>query len=137
MVKELSYGIIPLSKKEGEWKVLLVKHLSGHWSFPKGHAEASETPIESAVRELKEETGLHLVKMLSDEILFEHYKYRFRGEPREKTVTFFIAEVEGELVIQSDELFAGKWVPLKSAHTYVTFAEVKSLCNQVCEILKV
>ncbi len=40
-------------------EVLLIKHKNGgHWAFPKGHVEKKETESETALREIKEETGL-------------------------------------------------------------------------------
>lgn len=39
-------------------KVLLVKQTKGHWGFPKGHVEADETEVETAIREVKEETNI-------------------------------------------------------------------------------
>ena len=39
-------------------KVLLVKHNAGHWDFPKGHVEANETEVDTAIREVKEETNI-------------------------------------------------------------------------------
>ena len=41
-----------------ENKVLLVKHNDGHWGFPKGHVEKDETELQTAIREVKEETNL-------------------------------------------------------------------------------
>ena len=44
-------------------KVLLLRHSSissrgGHWDFPKGHIEDGESEIQTALRELEEETGI-------------------------------------------------------------------------------
>ena len=45
-------------------KVLLLRHSSissrggGHWDFPKGHIDDGETEIQTALRELEEETGI-------------------------------------------------------------------------------
>jgi ADP-ribose pyrophosphatase YjhB (NUDIX family) len=33
---------------------------SGKWSFPKGHGNTNETPLEASTRELKEETGVDM-----------------------------------------------------------------------------
>ncbi len=50
------YGAICVNHK-GE--VLLVRgKKGGKWSFPKGHIERNETPIQCARRELLEETGI-------------------------------------------------------------------------------
>lgn len=42
----------------GDEKVLLVKQTKGHWGFLKGHVEADETEVETAIREVKEETNV-------------------------------------------------------------------------------
>lgn len=39
-------------------KVLLVKQTKGHWIFSKGHVEADKTEMETAIREVKEETNV-------------------------------------------------------------------------------
>ena len=58
MTLEFSYGIIPFKYDSHGVKVLLIQHLCGHWAFPKGGAELNEHPIDTAQRELKEETNL-------------------------------------------------------------------------------
>ena len=47
-------------RKNGEqYDLVLLRHrFGGHWSFPKGHVEAGETERQTALREVKEETGL-------------------------------------------------------------------------------
>ena len=40
-------------------------HGEGHWAFPGGHLEFSESPLECARREVQEETGLQLSKTRS------------------------------------------------------------------------
>ena len=39
-------------------KVLVIQQVAGHWGFPKGHVEQGETELETAKREIKEETNL-------------------------------------------------------------------------------
>ena len=45
---------------DDEGRVLLVKHTYGHlnWELPGGGAEEHESPVETALREVREETGL-------------------------------------------------------------------------------
>ena len=61
---EKSCGVVLFN----EQKVLLLQYaigqkegdgdLQGHWDFPKGHVDKGETEVETAIRELEEETGV-------------------------------------------------------------------------------
>jgi len=136
MDTEQSYGIIPLRKTNGEWESLLIRHLSGtHWAFPKGHAEAGEKPMVAANRELFEETGLTVVKFLSEQVLEESYEFYSRGNKIFKTVYYFLAEVQGDVLLQKSEIAASKWVLLSEASHHVTFPEAKSLCKKAIALL--
>ncbi len=54
-----SYGVIPVFKNESSFYILLVKNSKGgHWGLPKGTPEKDEKPIDTARRELFEETGI-------------------------------------------------------------------------------
>jgi bis(5'-nucleosidyl)-tetraphosphatase len=136
MKKETSFGIIPLKLVEGEWHVLLISHSKGgFWSFPKGHAEPHEIPQESAVRELFEETGLHVVRYLSTHNLQENYQFSRHGQTIKKTVNYFIAEVDGVLNLQVGEVNDAIWVKLAEAHNKLTFPESRFVCRRVQELI--
>lgn len=53
MIKEISYGIIPV--RDGK---LLLLRVYDTWDFPKGKPERDEIPLDTAKRELFEETSL-------------------------------------------------------------------------------
>jgi len=55
-VKRLSCGIVILNDRAE----LLLCHVTGqdHWDLPKGGAHAGESPLQAALRETREETGL-------------------------------------------------------------------------------
>ncbi|HHU52684.1 MAG TPA: NUDIX domain-containing protein [Clostridiaceae bacterium] len=56
---EKSCGAIVFTRLNGEIKYILVKQQNGIYSFPKGHVENDETELETALREINEETGLN------------------------------------------------------------------------------
>lgn len=128
-VQEASFGIIPLQREEYSWKVLLILHKGGrHWAFPKGRSNPGETALESAQRELQEETGLEVENLLQNEPLTEKYEFWRKGEIVVKTVQYFPALVKGVLRLQPEEIQDAKWVPLKEATAHLTFREAKEMC---------
>lgn len=136
MEKEESFGVIPLSKLHGVWSVFLIQHTKGrYWGFPKGHAEPDETPQEAAFRELKEETNLDFVRYLQTEPLTEQYQFMKEGRRVAKKVSYFVAEVEGEVILQQEEIQNGIWVPFPEVYEKVTHVEGKAILAQVEKIL--
>lgn len=58
MTHEKSCGAVVFTRVDGQPRYLLVSNLEGIWGFPKGHVEPGETETETALREIREETGL-------------------------------------------------------------------------------
>ena len=76
---EKSCGIVLFYSDE----FLIIQHsnesneLKGHWDFPKGHVEDNESELETAVRELQEETGIDdfkLIKNFRQKITYDVHK---------------------------------------------------------------
>ena len=109
-------------------KVLVIKQVKGHWGFPKGHVEKGETEIETALREIKEETNL-------DVEIDEKYRYIERYSPEEgieKDVVFFIAnKVGGEIKVQEEEVTETEWLSPEEALERVTYESSKSILKSV------
>ena len=128
---EFSYGVVPLSKKSGTWKVLIIHHKNGNfWGFPKGHADNHEDPEKAAFRELKEETGLFVQRLLIKEPLQEKYTFQHNDFLVKKSVYYFVAEVGGELLIQQEELEEGKWFALDKAEEILTYSEGRKIFKE-------
>lgn len=137
MHAECSYGIIPFSKQDGEWKVFVILHTRGnHWGFPKGHAEENESPQETARRELEEETGLVVEEFLLSAPISEHYTFVRNGKKTHKTASYFPALVSGSSSLQLAEIQEGQWLPFEKAMKQLTFSEGRALFNQVLHELK-
>ena len=114
-------------------KVLVIQQVKGHWGFPKGHVEEGETEVETAIREIKEETNL-------DVEIDEKHRYIETYFPKEnvkKDVVFFIAKkIGGEIKVQEEEVVQTEWLSPKEAIERVTYDSSKKIMNKVIQDLK-
>ena len=63
--REKSCGVLVLRRQEDELYVVLLRHrFGGHWSFPKGRVEARPSERQTALREVRDETGLTGIMLL-------------------------------------------------------------------------
>ena len=105
---EKSCGAVIYRKRSGNIEYLLVKNKrGGNWGFPKGHIEIGENEYDTAMREVKEETGLDIVPLSGFRVLSEYHP---RGKIF-KQVVFFLAEMPetGEIVPQQAEIDRYMW----------------------------
>lgn len=119
--KVISCGAFVLENE----KILLVQHKNGeHWSFPKGHMEPSETMQQTAMREVREETGIE-IQIVSDRT----YKTMYVIPPDiQKTVFYYEAiKVKGNLKKQESEIIDIGWFSYNEALEYLTFSEDKKV----------
>jgi bis(5'-nucleosidyl)-tetraphosphatase len=131
MIKVESFGIVPFLNENGTWKVLLILHREGnHWGFPKGKANPGEIPLAAASRELKEETGLSVLKVLREDPLTEQYQFRRKKQLIIKTVQYFPALVEGALQLQEEEIREAKWLTIQEAMQQLTFREARHILQE-------
>jgi 8-oxo-dGTP pyrophosphatase MutT (NUDIX family) len=56
-VNTLSCGAVIVRHTGSGWETLMLRAYR-HWDFPKGICEAGETPMQAALREVGEETGI-------------------------------------------------------------------------------
>jgi len=100
---EKSCGAVVFTRRNGQILYLIVEEQSGFHSFPKGHMEDGETEIDTARREIFEETGLQ-PEFLEDFCLQDEYHMAEKPGTR-KRVIYFLAEFGTEnLVPQESEI---------------------------------
>ena len=76
IINDESIGVIPVYKNnKGDYLFLIVLHNAGHWAFPKGHQENGESKVETAHRELYEETGIRNIEINYQHIFSESYSF--------------------------------------------------------------
>ena len=128
MILEKSCGAIVYRRYHGNLEILLIKHVnSGHWSFPKGHVEEGETEVETALREVKEETGIDII---IDPTFRETVTY-FPRKDTQKVVVYFIAKAKNfEYVPQEEEIAQIKWVDICHATSVLTYENDKTIVNK-------
>ncbi len=116
---EKSCGAVIFYRTKQDTKILLVKNSNGrYWSFPKGHIEDDETEQETAVREIKEETGL-------DVTLFDGFRevseYCPFGKIRKRVVFFLARAFTDNVKIQEEEIDSYIWVDLQQARKMCSY----------------
>ncbi|MGH2853989.1 MAG: NUDIX hydrolase [Solirubrobacteraceae bacterium] len=88
--------------------------------LPKGHIDPGESPLQAAVREVREETGVEaeLVRELGE----VHYWYRRHGRSVPKSVVFYLLRYRsGETEDHDDEVEEVRWMALAEACTALTY----------------
>lgn len=117
--KEKSCGAVVYKKTESGLQFLLEHMVQGHTSIPKGHVENQETEEETALREIREETGLN-VKL---DTSFRHVINYSPAPGVTKDVIFFAAEsLPGPMANQESEVAALEWMPYEKALSALTHA---------------
>ena len=102
MADEKSCGALIFTYEKGVRKYVIVRGTGiyrGFCGFPKGHMEIGETEQDTALREVKEETGLDVVLLEGFRQVDEHSLSR-EGRPNsKKTNVYFLAEYHNQALI--------------------------------------
>lgn len=125
-------GVVIETDSAGTSRVLLVHRPAyDDWSFPKGKAEPGETIEQTALREVKEETGLacRIIRELGS----TRYEYRSRrGALRPKVVHYFLmTQVDGALTTGGDEVDLAGWFDVEEAERRLTYDIDRGLLSRV------
>ncbi|MFA5937230.1 MAG: NUDIX domain-containing protein [Candidatus Paceibacterota bacterium] len=139
-MKEKSFGIIPIFKdSQNNLYFCLVQHAGEHWGFPKGHGNEGEGVLDTARRELMEETGIKDVNLLKDRSFIENYIFKKDEIIHDKTVEYFVGFVSDmktdTLENFKKEISEIKWLPYNEAKDLITFPEAKRILDEIINIL--
>ena len=126
-----SCGVLPWRENDGQREYLIVfEQFSQCWSLPKGHMEAGETEVQTALRELFEETGLQARLNTQISAIIE---YPISSYAR-KQVVFFPGQVSGIPKTKQGEIERFKWVTQQELSHYL-FPDTVNACMELIEKL--
>ena len=124
-----SCGVLPYRETgDGRDYLIVYEHYSQCWSLPKGHMEAGETEVQTAQRELFEETGLTAV---IDPSVSAAIEYPISPISR-KQVVFFPGEVHGIPRTRDGEIEGFKWVTEAELKDHL-FPDTVAACLKIIE----
>lgn len=119
---ETSAGGVVVRTIGGVPHALVIRDPYRKWGLPKGHTEDGETFRETALREVREETGLEDVRVDAELVTIDWF-FMARGTRIHKFATFFLMYSEtGDPVPEEGEgISACEWVPLDVADRRLSY----------------
>jgi 8-oxo-dGTP pyrophosphatase MutT (NUDIX family) len=138
--KHVSAGMIVFHRHAGRCVFLLVlSRLTKRplWEFPKGGVDEGETLLQTALRELREETGLseEFVAVIPGFEWSETYRFT-SGREEERTlihkqVTYYLAESSTrEVELSLSEISEFAWLELEEATKRIKYPERRRMLRE-------
>ena len=135
MTWEKSCGAVVFTRENGQVKYLLVANLEGIYGFPKGHVEAGETEVETALREVREETGL-TVRLIDGFRTTDEHPIPQKVNTM-KQVVYFLGEYAGqEVACQQEELSGAYLVSYEEAMGMFQFESSRRILKEADAYLR-
>lgn len=126
-MNETSSGAILYHINNQTITFLLLHYFPGHWDFPKGNKEKGESDIDTALREITEETGIIDVTFLEGFKKEIFYKYKRNNQLISKKVVYFLAKSNSTDVVLSSEHLDFVWEPYEDALIRITYKNSKEI----------
>ncbi len=135
---ERSAGVILFREDSGEKRYLLLHYPAGHWDYPKGHVESGETLEETALRELREETGIpsHEVNIIPDFLDRIDYIYQKGRDISHKEVLYLLGTTDTKEVSISREHQGYAWLNYDLAMDRLTFKNARDVLKKADSFLE-
>ena len=104
-------------------------------ALPKGHPDGGESPLEAALREVREEAGVQAEAV--DSLGEVRYWYQRNGRRIAKVVEFFLLRyVSGDVGDHDHEVEHARWVPAQEALETLTYAGERDMVREALSRLE-
>lgn len=105
------------------------------WALPKGTPRAGETPEQTALREVREETGLE-ARILAPVDTIEYW-FVLRGVRYHKSVQYFLMEATGgDTALHDTEYDVSAWFDAEQALALMSYPNEREMIERALELLK-
>src|SRR5262245_7811367 len=141
MRREFSAGGVVVRRMRGRWWTAVVRPRRDPgrpqvWALPKGLIDPGEQGLETAVREVFEETGLRAA--LESKLGDVRYVYTWEGERIFKVVSFFLLRATGGRIGELPpgmeiEVAEVRWVPLEDAPTVLSYGGEREMAKKALD----
>ncbi len=141
MRREISAGGVLVRRMRARWWLAAIRPAGkppGTWALPKGLVDSGERPLETALRETFEETG---VRAGGDRKLGDvRYVYTWQGERVFKIVSFFLLRARagrlGRLPPGMEhEVAEARWLPLDEAPELLSYRGEREMAERALAAL--
>ena len=134
-MNETSAGAVIFRESSEGIVFLLLHYPSGHWDFVKGKMEKNEKPLQTVIREAREETGISDLNFLDGFEENIEYEFQFEGELIHKKVIFYLAKTSTEKIILSHEHLDFVWLDYRNALEKITYQNAKSILSKAFQLI--
>ena len=115
--------------------VLVVNQRGNSWSLPKGHVEEGETPLQAAIREIEEESGVTDLEFVKELGTYQRFKLGVQSEDDTselKTITIFLFRTKSDFLMPSDpDNPQARWVERDQVAELLTHCKDKDFYSRV------
>ena len=149
MAREISAGIIIYRRTKEGPKFLILYHGGKYWSFPKGKIEEKldpgkkepprkETAFKTALREVREETGLTSADLKFREWFKTYDRYIYTRDKNKifKIVIYYLAESRKREIKISDEHEGYGWFLYRDAQRILIHKNLKDNLKNAYDIIR-
>jgi len=126
-------GVVLRAGSDGPEVVLAGRDADRTWGFPKGTPDRGESIEETALREVREESGLDV--RIIESLGTMEYWFAVGGERIHKIVHFFLMEATGGDTSRHDhEYDQVRWVGADEARRMLTFDSYRAILERALEV---
>ena len=130
---EKSCGAVVYTGSGSERRYLIIRMHLGHCGLPKGHIEKFESERETALREVREETGVAVTLI---DGFRETVVYSLTPRTTKESV-YFLGHFDGEsVVIQPSEVSAYRLCPYEEARALITYDNDRAVLDAAHRFLE-